>query len=69
MDSGGDRVADPDTRLAEQLGGPFDVEHPESHLGPRQEVSDEGLRISQWTVGLRDVAAFVERRRRSSVPA
>ena len=55
--------------LAEQLGGPFDVEHPETHLGPRQEVSDEGLRISQWTVTLGDVAAFVERRRRSSVPA
>jgi len=55
--------------LAEQLGGPFDVEHPEVHLGPRQEISDEGLRISQWVVSLRDVAAFVERRRRSSVPA
>ena len=55
--------------LAEQLGGPFDVEHPETHLGPRQEVSDEGLRISQWNVTLGDVAAFVERRRRSSVPA
>ena len=55
--------------LAEQLGGPFDLEHPEVHLGPRQEISDEGLRISQWTVALRDVAAFVERRRRSSVPA
>ena len=55
--------------LAEQLGGPFDVEHPEVHLGPRQEISDEGLRISQWVVSLRDVADFVERRRRSSVPA
>ena len=55
--------------LAEQLGGPFDVEHPEVHLGPRQEISDEGLRISQLVVSLRDVAAFVERRRRSSVPA
>jgi CdiI N-terminal domain len=55
--------------LAEQLGGPLDVEHPEVHLGPRQEISDEGLRISQWAVSLRDVAAFVERRRRSSVPA
>jgi hypothetical protein len=55
--------------LAEQLGGPFDVEHPEVHLGPRQEISDEGLRISQWAVSLRDVAAFLERRRRSSVPA
>ena len=55
--------------LAEQLGGPFDLEHPEIHLGPRQEVSDEGLRISQWSVGLQDVAAFVERKRRSTVPA
>jgi CdiI N-terminal domain len=55
--------------LAEQLGGPLDVEHPEVHLGPRQEISDEGLRISQWAVSLRDVAAFLERRRGSSVPA
>ena len=55
--------------LGEQLGGPFDVERPEVHLGARQEISDEGLRISQWAVSLRDIAAFVERRRRSSVPA
>jgi contact-dependent growth inhibition (CDI) system CdiI-like immunity protein len=55
--------------LAEQLGGPFDAERPEVHLGARQEISDEGLRISQWAVSLRDIAAFVERRRRSSVPA
>jgi CdiI N-terminal domain len=55
--------------LAEQLGGPFDVEHPEVHLGPRQEVSDEGLPISQWTVTRGDIAAFVDRRRRSTVPA
>jgi len=55
--------------LAEQLGGPFDLEHPEVHLGPRQEVSDEGLKISQWTVTLDDVAAFLDRRRHSGVPA
>jgi hypothetical protein len=55
--------------VADQLGGPFDAERPEVHLGPRQEVSDEGLRISQWTVSVKDVAAFVDRRRRSSVPA
>ncbi len=55
--------------LREQLDGPFDGEHPERHLGPRQDVSDEGLRISQWIVTLSDVAAFVDRRRRSSVPA
>jgi hypothetical protein len=66
----GDRVLVQDRLfLAEQIGSPFDVEHPEVHLGPRQEISDEGLRISQWAVSLRDVAAFVERRRRSSVPA
>ncbi len=55
--------------LAEQLKEPFDPEHPEAHVGPRQEISDEGLRISQWTVALSDVAAFVDRARRSSVPA
>ena len=55
--------------LAEQLGGPFDLEHPEVHLGPRLEVSDEGHRIPQWIVSLGDVAAFLERRHRSNVPA
>ena len=55
--------------VAEQLGGAFDLEHPEVHLGPRREISDEGLRISQWTVSLADVAAFVERRRGSGMPA
>jgi hypothetical protein len=55
--------------LAEQLGGPFDLERPETHLGPRREISDEGLRISQWSVTLRDVAAFADRRRSPSVLA
>ncbi len=55
--------------VAEQLEEPFDPEHPELHVGPRQEISDEGLRISQWAVSLADVAAFVDRARRSSVPA
>jgi hypothetical protein len=55
--------------VAEQLAGPFDPEHPEVHLGPRREVSDEGIRVSQWAVTLRDVTAFMERRRRSSLPA
>jgi hypothetical protein len=55
--------------LREQLTGPFDPEYPEVHAGPRQELSPEGERISQWEVALRDVAAFVERRRRSHVPA
>jgi hypothetical protein len=55
--------------LAEQIDGPFDCERPEVHVGPRREISDEGLRISQWAVTLRDVASFVDRRRRSTVPA
>ena len=48
--------------VLEQLSGPFDPEYPEVHAGPRQHVSPEGVRISQWDVALRDVAAFVERR-------
>ncbi len=51
--------------LREQLNGPFDPEYPEVHVGPRQEISVEGLPISQWEVGLRDVVAFMERRQRS----
>jgi len=39
------------------------------HAGPRRELSWEGKRISQWQVGLRDVAAFVERRRSAGVAA
>ena len=52
--------------LREQLNGPFDPEYPEVHAGPRQERSLEGERISQWEVGLRDVAAYVERRERAA---
>jgi hypothetical protein len=48
--------------LREQLNGAFDPDYPEVHAGPRQEISLEGERISQWEVGLRDVVAFVERR-------
>jgi hypothetical protein len=55
--------------LREHLNGAFDPENPEVHAGPRQELSLEGERISQWQVGLRDVAAFVERRRRANVRA
>ncbi len=55
--------------LCEQLNGPFDPEFPEVHAGSRQEHSVEGVRISQWEVGVHDVAAFVERRRQSSIPA
>jgi hypothetical protein len=48
--------------LREQLSGDFDPDNPEVHAGPRQEISAEGERISQWEVGLRDVVAFLERR-------
>jgi hypothetical protein len=48
--------------LREHLSGAFDPEFPEVHVGPRQELSEEGKRISQWEVAVRDVAAFVERR-------
>lgn len=53
----------------ERLNGGFDPEYPEVHVGPRREVSVEGLPISQWEVGLRDVAAFVERRQRAEPQA
>jgi hypothetical protein len=50
--------------LREQLNGDFDPEYPEVHVGERREVSIEGARICQWTLGLRDVTAFVQRRTR-----
>jgi contact-dependent growth inhibition (CDI) system CdiI-like immunity protein len=49
--------------LREQLTGAFDPEYPEVHAGPRQEISEDGERISQWEVSMRDVIAFLERRR------
>jgi hypothetical protein len=55
--------------LREHLNGTFDPDNPEVHAGSRQELSPEGERISQWQVGLDDVAAFLERRRSPSVPA
>jgi len=55
--------------LREQLNGAFDPQNPEVHAGPRQERSPEGERITQWQVELRDVAAFLERRRHPGVPA
>jgi CdiI N-terminal domain len=54
--------------LREQLNGAFDPEFPEVHAGPRQEVSVEGERISQWEIGLGDLAAFVGRRGGSGAP-
>jgi hypothetical protein len=38
-------------------------------VGARQSVSGEGHPVAQWEIGLRDLAAFVERRRGSQVPA
>lgn len=55
--------------VREHLNGDFDPENPEVHAGPRQETSLEGVRISQWQVGLRDVVAFLERRQKPGVPA
>jgi hypothetical protein len=51
--------------LREQLDGAFDPEFPEVHAGAHQETSDEGVKISQWVVSLRDVEDFIERRQRS----
>ncbi len=53
----------------DRLNGAFDPEYPEVHAGPRRLISVEGLPISQWQVGLRDVAAFVERRHRAGLHA
>jgi hypothetical protein len=50
--------------LREQLNGDFDPEYPEVHVGERRETSIEGAPICQWTLGLRDLTAFVQRRTR-----
>jgi hypothetical protein len=52
--------------VRERLSGPFDPEYPELHAGERRAISIEGLPISQWEVGMPDVAAFLERRGRSA---
>jgi hypothetical protein len=49
--------------VREQLNGDFDPDCPEVHAGARQEISAQGARVSQWEVGMRDVIAFLERRR------
>ncbi|HKT59012.1 MAG TPA: hypothetical protein VJQ46_03115 [Gemmatimonadales bacterium] len=54
--------------LREQLSGDFDPEFPEVHAGPRQEISAQGARVSQWEIGIHDLIAFRERRR-PRVPA
>jgi CdiI N-terminal domain len=55
--------------LREQLNGAFDPEYPEVHAGPRQTVSLEGDRISEWEVSVRDVTLFLERRQRATALA
>jgi contact-dependent growth inhibition (CDI) system CdiI-like immunity protein len=55
--------------LREQLNGPFDPEYPEVHAGVRQALSVEGEPISEWQIGVRDVANFLERRQRATVLA
>jgi hypothetical protein len=47
--------------LRERLTGTFDPEFPEVHVGPRQELSEEGIRICQWEVAVRHLGDFVER--------
>jgi hypothetical protein len=54
--------------LREQLSGAFDPENPEVHAGERHELSAQGVRISQWELTVRDVIAFLDRRR-PRVPA
>ena len=49
--------------MRDQLAGDFDPEYPEVHAGVRREVSDEGMPISQWEISMRDVIAFLERRK------
>ena len=56
--------------LAEQLGGPFDVRASRADTSaPGRTCRTRGCAFPSGTVTLSDVAAFVDRRRRSSVPA
>jgi hypothetical protein len=55
--------------VREKLHGPFDPECPEVHAGLRQALSVEGEPIAEWQIGVQDVAAFLERRQRSTVLA
>jgi len=54
--------------LAAQLSEPS-PDRPDVHVEARQVITAEGERISQWQVGVADIAEYVRRRRASPVPA
>ena len=55
--------------LTEHLNEPFRADYPDVHVGPREQVSIDGERISEWQVGLTDIEAYLRRRQTSPVPA
>jgi hypothetical protein len=49
-----------------QLSHPFSVESPWSAIRKRQILSDEGLEISEWTMGIRSIREYLDRKRRAA---
>jgi hypothetical protein len=54
--------------LLRQLGEPFNLRNPYRHVGERQQISEDGHRISEWRVAIQDIAAFLERHPTFRVP-
>ena len=52
-----------------RYAGPYDGRTPYEIIGERQTPSEDGGRISEWEVALRDIRDFVARRDASPVPA
>ena len=50
----------------DQLNGPFDISDPWRHIGSRNTESEDGEKISEWQLSMKDIEAF-SRRLRSQV--
>ena len=55
--------------LADELLEPFLLAEPDAVVEARERFTEDGERVSEWQVDLAAIRAFVERRRRSIVPA
>ncbi|WP_157015978.1 hypothetical protein [Pseudomonas batumici] len=44
----------------DEVGEKFDVSDPNSYVGPREKIDEDGNEISEWEVSLDDVVSFFE---------
>jgi hypothetical protein len=43
----------------DDLGRYFDLQHPDQSVRPYESMTEDGLRISEWTVPVEEIAAFL----------